>query len=227
MSVRKAAVLVLLAIVTVCWWFLAAPRRTDPAAAPAPTRGDSSPPALLPPSPAPVSKLAGDTAATVRTPALPQVDGGDPVIPSVPLETGKLPWEKTIDATLDDKKASDAEKGRRLLETIPTMPVEGRETAAEKAIALIPDAAYRHASAAITNPAMFGTSVGVLYADLMNRPDEVRLPTLLAIARNPEHPYAPSARDNLNLILGKNLGNDWTGWDAAIRQHLAAKKPPG
>jgi hypothetical protein len=159
----------------------------------------------------------------VRTRELPRPDGGDPIIPSIPLETGELPWEATIREILSDDKASDPEKGRRLLETIPTMPVDGREAAAEEAIKRIPNAQYQSAQAALSNPAMFGTSLTVLYADLMNRPDEIRLPTLLMIARNNQHPYAPTARDNLNLVLGKNLGTDWTGWDAAIRQHIAVK----
>ena len=223
MSPRKLGMLVLLAIITVCWWYLAGPRGPVEGQSEQAGIKDATPPTLIPPDANPPPPPVADTAPSVRTRALPNPEGTDPIIPSIPLETGKLPWEKTIEQ-IEEAKVSDAEKGRRLLETLPTMPVDARETAAERAVALLPNADYRPAQAALGNPAMFGSAMGVLFGDLMNRPDELRLPTLLVIARNPEHPYAPSARDNLNLILGKNLGTDWTGWDAAIRQHLAAKQ---
>jgi hypothetical protein len=221
---RDLGLLALLAVITGCWWFLAQPHRPGESDAPSPHSGMTSAPVLTPPAPVPLPTPAGDILPSVRTRGIQNPEGGEPIIPSILLETGELPWEATIRKTLADKDAPDAEKGRRLLETIPTMPVEGREVAAEEAIKRIPNAEYRHAQAALANPAMFGTSVSVLFADLMNRPDEIRLPTLLMIARNPEHPYAPNARDNLNLLIGKDLGTDWTGWDAAIRQHLARKQ---
>jgi len=224
MTSRKLAILVLLAIITVSWWFVAGQRGTEEGKPPGVAASAPSPPALEPPEPKPLPTPVADTAPAVRTRALPNPAGTDFIIPAIPLETGELGWEKTIRDVTSDKKVSDAEKGRRLLETIPTMPVEGRETAAEEAIKRIPDTDYRPAQLALSNPATFGTAVGVLFADLMNRPDEIRLPTLLTIARNPEHPYAPNARDNLNLILGKDHGTDWTAWDAAIRQRLAARQ---
>ena len=223
MNTRLAFALLLVGIVGVCLWFVAG-KRDAATTSPEITSIDlPSPPPLVAPSPVPLPTPAGDVAPSVRTRALTTPDGAE-IIPAITLETGELPWEASIRKTLADDKAPDSEKGRRILEMIPTMAVEGRETAAEEAIKRIPDSEYRHAQAALANPASFGTSEGVLFADLMNRPDELRLPTLLMIARNSEHPYAQNARDNLNHVLGKDLGTDWTGWDAAIRQHLAAKK---
>ena len=50
------------------------------------------------------------------------------------------------------------------------------------------------------------------------------LPALLQVARNPSHPYAPHARENLDLLLGQDFGTDWPRWETAIRVKLA-KEP--
>jgi hypothetical protein len=57
-----------------------------------------------------------------------------------------------------------------------------------------------------------------MWSDLMERPDDITLPTLLTIARNPAHPFAKNAAENLELLLGQSFGTDWQRWDAAIRE---------
>jgi hypothetical protein len=141
MNPRKFGMLVLLAIITVCWWYLAGPRGPVEGQSGQTGTKDATPPALIPPDANPPPPPVADTAPSVRTRALPNPEGTDPIIPSIPLETGKLPWEKTIEQ-IEEAKVSDAEKGRRLLETLPTMPVDARETAAERAVALLPNADY-------------------------------------------------------------------------------------
>ena len=53
---------------------------------------------------------------------------------------------------------------------------------------------YRALQNVTTNPATYGPALAVLWSDLMQRSRSVALPTLLAIARNPAHPYAAPAR---------------------------------
>ena len=65
--------------------------------------------------------------------------------------------------------------------------------------------------------------MSVLFADLMERPDSIALPALLAIARQPAHPYAATALDNLRLLLGANYGSDWRKWNEAIQDAVAPK----
>ncbi len=162
--------------------------------------------------------------ATVMTREIPGDPGGPPLVPAFELQKGELLWEKRINAVLDNPKITDSDKGRLLLEMLPGLPVEGRESTAEHAISQLSDADYRFAQAVITNPATYPPALAVLWADMMGRPEAVSLPTLLQVARNSSHPYAPHARENLDLLLGQDFGTDWPRWETAIREKLA-KEP--
>ncbi len=171
-----------------------------------------------------VRENAATPAATVQTTPIIDPETDQPLIPPLPLQTGELAWEARIRSVLSREKATDAEKARGLFALLPTMPAEGAETCAEEAVKRLPDAEYRHAQAAVTNPGTYGLALGVLFADLMERPDNLRLPTLVTIARNSSHPYAGPARDNLELLLGQDFGGDWPRWEAAVRAKLNRSK---
>jgi hypothetical protein len=70
----------------------------------------------------------------------------------------------------------------------------------------------------LINPGTYGLALAAMWSDLMERPDDIALPTLLTIARNPAHPFAKNATENLEWLLGQNFGTDWQRWDAAIRE---------
>jgi len=48
-----------------------------------------------------------------------------------------------------------------------------------------------------------------LFGELLNRPETIKLPTSLAIARNPEHPLADEARRVLAVCLPEDYGTNW------------------
>lgn len=146
---------------------------------------------------------------------------GEPDFPPVMLQKGELPWEKRVNDVLDNSKISDSNKARLLFEMLPGLPVEGRESTAEHAITRLDDADYRHAQNVITNPATYPPALAVLWGDLMGRPEAISLPILLQVARNPSHPYAEHALENLDLLLGQNFAADWPRWETAIREKLA------
>ena len=163
-------------------------------------------------------------AVVVETPAIIDPETDQPLIPPLPLQTGELPWEARIRSVLAREKATEAEKARGLLQLLPTISAEGAETCAEEAVKRLPNEEYRHAQSVVTNPGTYGLALGVLFADLMERPDNLRLPTLVTIARNATHPYASPAHDNLEFLLGQDYGSDWARWEAAVREKLAGPK---
>lgn len=117
--------------------------------------------------------------------------------------------------------ASHAVKSRALFALLPQLPEEALGTATEQAAYWLRDADYANlAGPVVANPSTHGTVLTTLFADLMERPDAIALPTLLQIARSPGHPFAESARDNLSLLLDQNLGSDWGAWDQVIRQRI-------
>lgn len=165
-------------------------------------------------------------AVVVQTPPIIDPETDKPLIPPLPLQTGELAWEARIRSALSREKATDAEKAIALFQLLPSIPAEGAETCAEEAVKRLPNTEYRHAQAAVSNPGTYGLALGVLFADLMERPDNLRLPTLVTIARNSAHPYAGPARDNLELLLGQDFGEDWVRWESAVREKLKETKQP-
>ena len=112
---------------------------------------------------------------------------------------------------------------RAIFALLPSLPESALTTATEQAIEKLPDADYpATALPVITNPETHGQVLSILFADLLERPDAITLPALLTIAKNPDHPFAPSALDDLCLLLSADFGSDWSRWDTAIRQKLAA-----
>jgi hypothetical protein len=182
------------------------------------------------PSAEPVQALPADPEfpTVVYLPPLPDPQGGDPIIPPLPLQAGELAWEKRLKEILADPGIDDTAKAKRLLDLLPVFPVEGREEAAEEAMARLSDADYRHAQNILVNPATFGLALRVMWTDLMDRPETISLPILLQIARNPQHPFAPQALENLDLLMDAHYGEDWARWDAAIRDKNKASSvaPP-
>jgi len=187
-----------------------------------PTRSgspDAQPPLLSLPA-----MNEGAPAVVVETTPIIDPETDKPLIPPLPLQTGELAWEARIRTVLSREKATDAEKARGLLQLLPTIQAEGAETCAEEAVKRLPNEEYRHAQSVVTNPGTYGLALGVLFADLMERPDDLRLPTLVTIARNANHPYSEPARSNLQLLMGQDLGDDWSRWDAAVREKLSRPK---
>lgn len=192
----------------------------------------AAPPAAELRTPAEIAELAGFDPPAPPTPEeiaaadVMTIEVADPdfALPALPLQAGELPWETSIRSIAEAPGQDDAQIGRRLLEVLPNLPVQGRETAAEEAIRRIPNAQYDLAVPAITNPNTYGLALTAMFADLMERPEAIRLPTLLKIARTPQHPLAPNARENLDSLLGDDFGTDWIRWDAAIKASLAKGK---
>ena len=141
--------------------------------------------------------------------------------PRLDLESGELPWEARVRAVLEDEKLDESQKSRELLRSIPTLPEEALESVTEHAVSELRDADYAAARTLLINPQTHGRVLGVLFADLMERPDAIAFPTLLAIARNASHPFAPAAQDALELVLSAEFGEDWPQWEAEIRNALA------
>jgi hypothetical protein len=152
-------------------------------------------------------------------------DSTTPLLPALPLQKGELAWEARIRKVIETPGTNDTAVARALFEMLPGLPVEGRVHAAEEAIQRTSSAEYRAvAQPVISIPGTYPPSMIVLFSDLMERPPEVQLPTLLAIARNPEHPLSKQAQENLAFVLKQNAGTDWNRWEAAIREKLAARE---
>ena len=147
-------------------------------------------------------------------------DSAPQTAPALPLDLMPSNWELQLVGKLSRLKP--VEKARAIFALLPSLPESALATAAEQAVEKLPDADYpATALPVITNPETHGQVLSVLFADLLERPDAITLPALLTIAKNPDHPFAPSALDDLRLLLNADHDTDWPRWEAAIREKLA------
>ncbi len=169
---------------------------------------------------APISSTPAPQPILHADPAMPFDEPAPTTPPPLALDRGAPEWEARIALVTRNGALDDAGKAKALLAMLDSLPPEALDDAAREAGERLPDSAYASASVRLLNPQTHGRVLGVLFADLLERPDAIALPTLLAIAENPAHPFSAQARENLELLLRKNYGADWPRWDAAVHEAL-------
>jgi hypothetical protein len=138
-------------------------------------------------------------------------------VPPPPLE--RIQWEQQIDDILLSE-AESADKGRQLLDLFPRLPPEAQIEAAPHLANLTTDEDFVALSPWLTNATTPQAVLEVLVGDLLNRPNRVKLPLLVAIARVHDHPSAAEAKQVLETMLGEDFGDDWLKWEAAVQAWL-------
>ena len=219
MNSRSLAILVILilAVVGAALWFLqSAPPPAVPelvTATPAKTAPEApiAPQARFEKLPAPASK-PDETTEPPRKAA------------SEPKPTAIAEWENKIDAALranpDSTEAGNRATTQLLINLLPTLPPEGQAEAAQHITNLLEDRDYNRVAAIVKNPQMPEEVLDVFVTDLMNRDDAVKLPTLLEIAKIPNHPHREEAQTDLQIFLDEDYGTDWAKWDVAMKAYL-------
>lgn len=145
-----------------------------------------------------------------------------------PTETAVIPppaaaliadWEEQIDTVLTGQE-DEAQKAKLLLALFPKLPEDGQVEAAQHISNLLPDEQYSSLAQTLTNAAMPEAVLDVLMTDVLNRPNQLKLETLLDVARMPNHPKAEEARDVLEVFVDENYGEDWAAWKTAVEKWL-------
>lgn len=131
------------------------------------------------------------------------------------------PWDGKIDQILA-MDASEAEIGQKLLELYPAIPPAGQADLALEIAARTADADYSKLAAILTNSVTPADVVDVLVNDLLDRPDRLRLPLLLDLARSKDGAKAGEAKDLLEALVGQDYGEDWVLWSKKISEWLAS-----
>jgi hypothetical protein len=149
---------------------------------------------------------------------MPQLDGG-PVVP--PKTT--VSWDEQRDGIL--KAAIPTEEQANLfLAALPQLSATEQEDAARHLVNLLGDEQFLSRAAAYVTNAQAPQAVQALFmADLLNRPENVKLPLWLAVIRAPGHPNAEEARELLSFYVPEDLGTNWPAWETAVQERLSAK----
>ena len=128
-------------------------------------------------------------------------------------------WADKLDEILGASIA-DSDKASQMLQMFPNLPPDGQEEAARHLSNLLPDQDYGQMRSYLTNADLPENVLDVLLDDALNRPNSLKLPALLDIARNEQNPEAAQAKDFLELFLDEDYGTNWDQWQASMDQWL-------
>jgi len=143
---------------------------------------------------------------------------GSPVLVSAPT------WQPIISQAINSG-GTPADQAKNLLAQFPNLPPGGQFEAAQHISNLLPDESYGNWAAYLTNNSTSLEVRKVIYADLQHRPNSIRLPLLLQVARSSSS-QAGDAVQLLRNALGDDYGTDWNTWSAKISDWLKANPEP-
>jgi len=207
-----AALAIAAGLGTLIGWFVSQRGEVTPVMVPPMT---NQPLAVAQPPPAPeVADPVPDLAKRKR--AHPETDQQ--------IEPGAAPWEQALDDILlgDDDENGKADK---ILALIPNAPAEAKQELAQHLVNMVQDDHYDGTAQMLTNSATPVEVSDVLMNDLLNRNNGLKLPMLLALARNPDHPLKDQALDLLGLLTQEDNGTNWDQWSSTIDTWLQNNPP--
>ena len=175
----------------------------------------SNQPAILI-APVAMTPSAESPAATAATP---RARRPKPVLLPLPPPEENLEWEEQ----LDDVLLADTDpntKADRILALIPTAPTNAQVELSQHLVNMVQDDHYDGAAQLLTNPATPSEVSTVLMNDLLNRNNTLKLPMLLSVARDDDHPLKDQAREMLELLIQQDAGTNWDQWGEAINTWL-------
>ena len=120
-------------------------------------------------------------------------------------------WQAQVSQVLISHR-SPSDQGNTLVAMLPQTPAEGQVDVAQHASRLLPDASFASFGSQLTNAATSAAVRRVVFADLLSRPNSVKLPWLIEVARSPVDNQSGEALLILKSILREDYGTDWNAW---------------
>jgi len=138
-----------------------------------------------------------------------------PVKRAARTDEGITDWEQRLDDILlgDDDENGKADK---ILALIPISPATAQQELAQHLVNMVQDDHYDGTAEMLTNATTPAEVSDVLMNDLLNRNNTLKLPLLLSIARNDDHPLKAQALDLLGLLTQEDNGTNWDQWSTTI-----------
>lgn len=145
--------------------------------------------------------------------------------PAQPQAAGTITnWQERVDEIVADTETEPEAKADHLLQLFPHLPPEGQEVSAEHLSNLVSDEHYAALGTLFTNSVLPEAVLDTLMSDVLNRPNNIKLPALLIVAQDARHPKAEEAHDILELQLDNDYGTNWTLWEQRLQEWLQAQQ---
>ena len=164
------------------------------------------------PQPAPTPVVAAPPTKIDLTPA--------PAVVSTNELDDPSKWEEKVDAILGDGDDDTNKKGLQLLEMMPKVGEDAQVELAGHIVNLLDDENFYKAAKYLTNAEVPEAVSSVFLDDLYNRENSVKLPLVLAVARNEKHALHADAKELLELYIEEDHGTNWAEWETAMKAWL-------
>ena len=158
--------------------------------------------------------------AVAQVPQQEVIDGAETPDPDVVAAAPMQPWEEAINRILESDEENQ-QVATKLMALLPTLPPDGQTEAAQHMVNLTDDESYQNAAAMLLNPATPEDVAEVIYSDVLNRPNTVKLPVMVSILRTPGHRLRDETLSTLQIFLGEDLGDNPEAWNVAVQNYLA------
>ncbi len=149
----------------------------------------------------------------------PEVTPGETAPPAAAVSGIFTNWEEKVDLILG-AEIDDTNKVRQLFALFPHVPEESKSEVAQHLSNLVSDEDYARLGELLKDPTLADDALDVLLADVLNRPNALKLPELLEVAQMSNHPKADEAKDILALFLDEDFGSDWFKWKEKMTDWL-------
>ena len=159
----------------------------------------------------PTHNPAPEVTPLTNTQSISVVDLTNTIAPMANTTGSDTNWEEKIDDIVGSDEP-DTNKVKRLYALFPKLPEDGQEEAAQHLSNLVDDEDYAPLGEMLKNDKLPEGVLDELLADVLNRPNSLKLPELLGVASNPDHIKHDEAKDLLELYLGEDYGSDWNSW---------------
>lgn len=129
-------------------------------------------------------------------------------------------WSSAMDTILsDDTEVND--KAKRMAQLYSHLPAELQTECAQHLVNFSTDDSPEALLEPLLSEKGNATAQGVLLLGLLQRADKIRLPVLLKIASNPNHPRTNEALQYLEFLLEADHGLDWARWEEAVQKRIS------
>ena len=188
---------------------------------------------LLPSPPPPAIATAPRQAGAAAAAAITSADPGSVITAtsSGPLGLASAPapivaWEDRLDQLLT-AETDPATTVRGLVSSMRQLPPEAQEQYAAHAVNLCGDEQFALLGEIYLNAQTPQVVTETIFSDLLNRPDEIKLPLLAKTLRNAAHPMAGEAEEILRMYIALEPGTiPPNGWDQAVDAYLKQQSSP-
>jgi len=167
----------------------------------------------------PGSRVAAETAIQIAPQVSVESTGSVSNLGFTPDPNNIADWQDPFEKTLSSE-SEEPERSRQLLEVFPNLPQDAQVEAVEQLSNLLPNQEYAALAQYLTNSTIAEPVLDVIMAGLLTRPDTLKLPYLVQVARDERNPKAAEAKGILQALLDENFGDDWARWQTEVDQFL-------